>query len=250
MRPEALESHIEETTEKGKLRITISFKNKHGNSGRVYHCRDGDRQVSGRRYGYIEFISKKSSTSGEVWLVNFDSKLPEHAFRIWESSKRQNRVVQAGRHGEGLKNAAIKFCVRGYSLSIMSDQKKFNFKENRRDNRRLFDLFFTTPKNSSWNSKPFTHKDVAVSIGAEVKGPAGQKNVQVEGALFREWLTVTCDINGPNSKVETTDGDLILDRAFENPNLCHGPQIAGFPGFCGAIRIRLQFSVCGSRARS
>ncbi|KAF2792541.1 hypothetical protein K505DRAFT_246469, partial [Melanomma pulvis-pyrius CBS 109.77] len=180
--------------------------------------------------GYIRFKWDKNE-EGTLEVTNFKSSLQLWHLSIGGTSKSLD-VHQTGQHGEGLKIAALIFRRFPHNHTFRIDSSgfrwNFNFDTKRQLLCRLSRLLDADQKIQARRSvrgrpRTTTHRkweDVSVFIGAPTKG-RGSNSVVHKGQKipltgFREWLKVTIDIEGPESVIRTTCGDLIMDPAYRN----------------------------------
>lgn len=180
--------------------------------------------------GYIRFKWDKNE-EGTLEVTNFKASLQLWHLSIGGTSKALD-ALQAGQHGEGFKMAALTFRRFPHNHTFRIDSSGFRWNFNFNTQRklicrlsRLLDADQIIKARRTVRGQPRTTKhrkweDVSVVIGAPTKGRGSNavvnKGQKIPLTEFREWLKVTIDIEGPESVIRTTCGDLIMDPAHRN----------------------------------
>jgi hypothetical protein len=170
--------------------------------------------------GYIRF--KKEV--GMVEFTNFGAIMSSNCLEMGYSTKTEDPRL-AGRHGEGLKIAALVMRRTGYHVRISSNscfwnfgfrgktKDEFYYQLTRASDSRVASLrtAFNAARENGTPRKmsPNIWEDVSVTVGQIRKH--GQP-VSVE--TFSDWMKVTIDLHRPSELIYTPYGKLILDPAY------------------------------------
>lgn len=170
--------------------------------------------------GYIRF--KKEV--GTVEFTNFGAIMSPSCLEMGYSTKTEDARL-AGRHGEGLKIAALVMRRNGFHVRICSNrsfwnfgfrgkkQNEFYYQLNRASDSRVTSLRtrFNTAreKGTPRELNPNIWEDVSVTVG-QIRRHGEPVSVDT----FSEWRKATIDLHRPSRLVHTPYGKLILDPAY------------------------------------
>jgi hypothetical protein len=159
-----------------------------------------------------------------VEFTNFGAIMSSNCLEMGYSTKTEDPRL-AGRHGEGLKIAALVMRRTGYHVRISSNscfwnfgfrgktKDEFYYQLTRASDSRVASLrtAFNAARENGTPRKmsPNIWEDVSVTVGQIRKH--GQP-VSVE--TFSDWMKVTIDLHRPSELIYTPYGKLILDPAY------------------------------------
>lgn len=182
-----------------------------------------------RLLGYIRFNKR----GGNVEVTNFKAKLERKHLDLGETSK-WGRKNQAGCHGEGFKLAALVMLRNGHSFKFETNAFYWNF--GLRGTRPSLSCRLTQPsadilqrkRDEPRSQRGFSANilnDMCVKVGKS-RGDQGQRVSEEE---FRNWMTVSLELDPPKSAefVRTKHGDLILDSQFQGRIYLRGLRVDG-----------------------
>ncbi|KAF2803633.1 uncharacterized protein BDZ99DRAFT_399651 [Mytilinidion resinicola] len=190
--------------------------------------------------GYILYKWDKYQT-GTLELVNFNASLRKDHLALGATAKKDDDT-QSGQFGEGLKLAILVFLrnPQNNAVRMKTSSVTLNFKLDQEGN-----LVCTVTKHDKEKVrvnmakerdriakkerrqfKANTWEDVSLEIGfsRSVKTETGerQKTPKISLQDFKDWLTITLDINPPTDIIQTFAGDLILDPAYKGKTYLKG----------------------------
>jgi hypothetical protein len=177
--------------------------------------------------GFIQFrCDKEGYCVGGLKIVNFKATLKYCDLGTGATTKAHDNG-QAGQHGDGMKLSALVYPRNNYNAHYESGGFKWRFLYNkgslacslsRINEKRLENL-----KKKAWG-QPRTHishpwEDVCLTVAApgrtrDICGfPTQGKRLSI--AEYKDWITVTLDINPPKDIIRTIHGDLIRDPEYQ-----------------------------------
>lgn len=171
--------------------------------------------------GFIGFDKSK----GVLEFTNFNAQLSRKALDIGVTSKRSS-AGQAGTHGEGFKVASLVMVRKGYQVRYESARFYWSFQFGGRDKRHLY--CHLTPmaetqiikriQEESDKKKTGRKRDLRGNICEDVTVKIGKvyssKGMPIEFKTFKSWIEVSFALNRPSQVFKTTNGDLVMDKAF------------------------------------
>ncbi|KAF2447240.1 hypothetical protein P171DRAFT_248227 [Karstenula rhodostoma CBS 690.94] len=174
--------------------------------------------------GFIRF-QRDGDDNGVLEVTNFNAKLYMSHLSLGGTTKARDKT-QTGKHGEGLKLAALAFRRYPCNCTFRIEASSFRWNTSFRTDRQLqFRLTRCNPdtimrqrravKNKPRTTKAHIWEDVKVVIGAPARRSRGKDQGQIKSRKiplvdFREWLKVTLDLDPPDDLIRTADGDLIM----------------------------------------
>ena len=176
-------------------------------------------------------------------MTNFKAKLERKYLNLGRSTKRNDDQL-AGCHGEGFKLAALVMIREGHSVKFATNSFYWNFgfsgtyptlhcslnavpSEVLAKRKETYARRVASPR----YKRGLTYnvwEDMTVKIGmGRVRGVEGYA---VELDEFRDWMTVSFDLDRPREAniVRTGKGDLILDRQYLRRVYLHGLRVDSY----------------------
>ncbi|KAJ5267356.1 hypothetical protein N7478_010164 [Penicillium angulare] len=168
-------------------------------------------EQSSEALGFIKY----QKSNGSITLVNSNSSLPIEALGIgWSSKKGPDSI---GRHGEGLKLAAMVLIREGYQVRMAASRTNWTFSWDQTASQVSCSLRPSLQKEAPDGADAAIHMDrLRARIDRDVSVTIASSQDQLPAETFLNWLSVTMDIRGLNYPVTvaTTDyGDLSYNFA-------------------------------------
>jgi hypothetical protein len=173
--------------------------------------------TSNEMLGHLFFFK----SSGLLELCNFGSRVPRKALNMGWTSKNQDDDL-AGKHGEGLKLAALVMVREGHQTRLTASGFYWNFRWGAKEKKSLW-CYLSKEKQSSLSEGRKSRsrilndllsanpsKDGTVQVG-NVNG--GEVN-PIKEPEFMDWLEVYLHFNRPTDCIETEYGTIIFQEEF------------------------------------
>ncbi|RAR04343.1 hypothetical protein DDE82_004547 [Stemphylium lycopersici] len=177
--------------------------------------------------GFIRFqYDKDGYCVGGLKMANFKATLKYRNLGTGGTTK-ANDKTQTGQHGDGLKLSALVFRRNNYNFHYESDGFKWRFLYKKgslscsltRMSDKSISKMALKARAQPRTSVAHPCEDVCLVIGA----PGVARNIQgfkirvdrPHVDTFKEWLTVTLDIDPPKDMIRTRQGDLIRDPKYQ-----------------------------------
>ena len=158
--------------------------------------RPSSREQSCGALGFIKY----QKSNGSITLTNSNSSLPVEALGLGWSSKSGPDLI--GRHGEGLKLAAMVLSREGYQVRIAASRSNWTFSWDQTEAQMRCVLRPSVQKEAPSGvdaTSDMTHlrsrssRDVSVTITSS--------RYHLPKETFLDWLSVTMDVRGLNYPV-------------------------------------------------
>ena len=177
--------------------------------------------------GFIQFKHDKDGYCKDgLKIVNFKATLKYRNLGTGATTKFHDDR-QTGQHGDGMKVSALVYRREGYNVCYESSgfRWKFIYKKGNlvcsltRIKEKTLEKMIAKAKGRprTYDSHPW--EDVCLTVGSKdstqdefgFKKPGERLHI----TEFKEWLTVTLDINPPQNIIRTIHGDLIRDPKYQ-----------------------------------
>lgn len=177
--------------------------------------------------GFIQFKSDKDGYCvGGLKIVNFKATLRYGNLGTGATTKAHDHG-QTGQHGDGMKLSALVYRRNNYNVRYESGGFKWRFLYKKgslacslsRIDEKSLKKMKQKAKDRSRSHISHPWEDVCLVIAAPGKARnirgVEQTSEQLNIAEFKNWITVTIDINPPKDIIRTIHGDLIRDPEYQ-----------------------------------
>jgi hypothetical protein len=175
--------------------------------------------ITNKMLGYLFFFKKR----GMLELCNFGSTLVRQALNMGATSIKDNNL--AGKHGEGLKLAALVMVREGHQAKITASGFDWNFRWGANDTTSLWCYLSEVKRkrksfSEGWEVGQLRFTDAMTSNPSQdVTTQLGNIDGKIIGKPIKEvdfvgWLKVYLHFNRPTDYVEAGRGTIIFEEEF------------------------------------